>query len=67
VREIRALVHGFPADVGAAERWLTLASEKVVEVNGLIARLAEMRDRLNEALRCEGSSLDECAELLADP
>ena len=33
VREIRVLLHGFPAEVGAAERWRTLASEKLVEVN----------------------------------
>jgi hypothetical protein len=54
-------------EVGAAERWRILTSEKLVEVNELITQLREMRARLKEALRCECSSLDECAELLADP
>jgi len=66
VREIGALLHGFPTELGAAERWRTLASEKLVEVNELIAQLGEMRTRLKAALRCECSSLDECAELLSD-
>jgi DNA-binding transcriptional MerR regulator len=66
VREIRLLLHGFPAEVGAAERWRTLASEKLLEANELIAELGEMRARLRAALRRECSSLDECAELLAD-
>jgi hypothetical protein len=60
------LLHGFPAEVGAAERWRTLASEKLMEVNELIAQLGEMRARLKAALRCECSSLGECAELMAD-
>ncbi len=67
VREIRVLVHGFPAEVVAAERWRTLASEKLVEVDGLLAQLREMRALLKEALRCQCSGLDECAEFLAHP
>jgi MerR family transcriptional regulator, redox-sensitive transcriptional activator SoxR len=66
LREIRVLLHGFPAEVGAAERWRTLASEKLVEVHELITALGEIRDNLKTALRCECSSLDECAELLTD-
>jgi MerR family transcriptional regulator, redox-sensitive transcriptional activator SoxR len=66
LREIRVLLHGFPAEVGAAERWRTLASEKLVEVHGLITQLGEIRARLKTGLRCECSSLGECAELMAD-
>jgi MerR family redox-sensitive transcriptional activator SoxR len=66
LREIRVLLHGFPAEVGAAERWRTLASEKLVEVHELITQLGEIRTRLKTALRCECSSLAECAELMAD-
>jgi MerR family redox-sensitive transcriptional activator SoxR len=66
LREIRVLQHGFPAEVGAAERWRTLASEKLVEVHELITQLGEIQARLETALRCECSSLGECAELLAD-
>ena len=66
LREIWVLLHGFPAEVGAAERWRTLTSEKLVEVHELITQLGEIRVRLKTALRCECSSLDECAELMAD-
>ncbi len=62
--EIRALLHGFPAGAGAAERWRALASEKLVEVDTAIAHLRETRELLEEALRCECASLDECARLL---
>jgi MerR family transcriptional regulator, redox-sensitive transcriptional activator SoxR len=66
LREIRVLLHGFPAEVGAAERWRTLASEKLVEVHELITQLGEIRARLKTALRCECSNLGEWAELMAD-
>jgi MerR family transcriptional regulator, redox-sensitive transcriptional activator SoxR len=67
LREIRVLLHGFPAEVGsAAERWRTLASEKLVVVHELITQLGAIRTRLKTALRCECSSLAECAELMAD-
>ena len=62
--EIRALLHGFPAGTGAAERWQALASEKLVEVDEALAQLQETRELLEEALRCECVSLDECAWML---
>jgi MerR family redox-sensitive transcriptional activator SoxR len=62
--EIRTLLHGFPAGTGAAQRWQALASEKLVEVDETIAQLRETRELLEEALRCECASLDECARLL---
>jgi redox-sensitive transcriptional activator SoxR len=65
--EIRTLLHGFPAGTGAAQRWQALASEKLVEVDEAIARLRETRELLEEALRCECASLDECAWRLSEP
>ncbi len=59
--EIRTLVHGFPAETGAAERWRTLASQKLGEVDEAIAQLRSTRDLLQGALKCECGSLDECA------
>lgn len=64
LEEIRTLLNGFPAGTGAAERWRVLASEKLVEVDEAVARLRETRELLEEALRCECASLDECARLL---
>ncbi len=65
--EIRTLLHGFPAETSAAERWRTLASEKLGEVDEAIAQLRSTRDLLQEALRCGCGSLDECARLLSEP
>jgi MerR family redox-sensitive transcriptional activator SoxR len=62
--EIRTLLHGFPAGTGAAQRWQALASEKLIEVDEAIAQLWQTRELLEEALRCECASLDECARLL---
>jgi len=62
--EIRTLLRGFPAGTGAAQRWQALASEKLVEVDDAIAQLRVTRELLEEALRCECASLDECARLL---
>ena len=64
--EIHTLLHGFPAGTGASERWQALASEKLGEVDEAIAQLRETRELLEEALRCECTSLDECARLLTD-
>ncbi len=62
--EIRTLLHGFPTGTGAAQRWQALASEKLVVVDEAIAQLRQTRGLLEEALRCECASLDECARLL---
>jgi MerR family transcriptional regulator, redox-sensitive transcriptional activator SoxR len=62
--EIRTLLHGFPGGTRAAQRWQALASEKLVEVDEAIAQLRQTRGLLEEALRCECASLDECARLL---
>lgn len=64
IAEIHTLFQSFPAEVGASERWRTLASQKLEEVNELIAELGQMRDLLEEALQCQCASLDECAHQL---
>ena len=64
IGEIRTLLHGFPPGTGAAQRWQALASEKLIEVDEAIAQLRQTRGLLEEALRCECASLDECARLL---
>ena len=67
IEEVRTLIHGFPAETAAAERWQALASNKLAEVDGLISRLRQMQELLEEALRCDCASLDECASLLSRP
>ena len=65
IEEVRTLLYGFPAETVAAERWQALATNKLAEVDGLISRLRQMRELLEEALRCDCASLDECASLLS--
>ncbi|MGF1471295.1 MAG: MerR family transcriptional regulator [Rubrobacteraceae bacterium] len=62
--KIRTLLHGFPAGTQATERWQALASEKLAEVEEAITQLRGTKELLEEALRCECASLDECARLL---
>ena len=66
IAEIRTLLHGYPDEAAAPERWRSLASRKLEEVDELMARLGQMRILLAEALRCECASLEECADLLTD-
>ena len=67
IEEVRTLIHGFPAEATAAERWQALATDKLAEVDGLISRLRQMQELLEEALRCDCASLDECPSLLSGP
>ena len=64
IAEIRALLHGYPDEAAAPERWRSLASRKLEEADELMARLQQMRVLLAEALRCGCASLEECADLL---
>ena len=66
IAEIRALLRGYPDEAAAPERWRSLASRKLEEVDELMARMGRMRVLLAEALRCECASLEECADLLTD-
>lgn len=66
IEEIHALLHGFPTEAAASERWQSLASSKLDEVDELIRQLQKMRILLAEALSCKCASLDECAWLLSE-
>lgn len=66
IKEIRTLLYGFPEESGASKRWQSLASGKLDEVDGRIAELQRIRALLEEALRCDCASLDECARMLSE-
>jgi MerR family transcriptional regulator, redox-sensitive transcriptional activator SoxR len=63
IEEIRTLVTGFPEGTSAGERWRTLASRKLPEVDARIDRLMAVRRVLEESLACGCLTLDACAEL----
>jgi len=64
IKEVHTLLYGFPAGDVASERWQSLASNKLEEVEEYIGQLQRMKSLLEEALRCDCASLDECARLV---
>ena len=61
VGEIRTLFHEFPTETPPSERWQTLASCKIEEIDQLITRLNTMKTVLNRAMQCECPTLEDCA------
>lgn len=61
IEEIHTLVAGFPHSTPAGDRWRTLASRKLPEVDAQIDRLRAMRQVLEESLACGCLTLDACA------
>jgi DNA-binding transcriptional MerR regulator len=59
--EIGALLYDFPADAPPAQRWHTVADQKIEELDAVI-RQAQLRKAFLEKTReCRCSTLDECA------
>lgn len=63
--EICTLFEGFADDVAMSSRWQALARQKLVEVDALISRAAQMKRLLGNALRCHCLHAEECAENIA--
>ncbi|HEY7348515.1 MAG TPA: MerR family transcriptional regulator [Ktedonobacterales bacterium] len=65
VAEIKGLFSDFAPEVPASARWQALATEKLAEVEALIARAQNMRRLLEECLlQCRCLSLEECGRLI---
>ncbi len=64
VAEIRSLVEGFDDAGVPSERWREMATGKLAEVDALIARAEQMKQLLEESLRCGCLTLDACAIVL---
>src|SRR5215469_16362418 len=59
IAEIHRLFEGFDVEVPASERWQELASQKLIEVNALIAHAQDMKRLLEEGLlRCRCVTLE---------
>ena len=61
VAEIRSLVEGFDEASVPSERWREMATNKLTEVDALITRAEQMKQLLEESLRCGCLTLDACA------
>jgi MerR family transcriptional regulator, redox-sensitive transcriptional activator SoxR len=64
--EIRVLMDGFAGDVPPPQRWRALATDKLAEVDALIAQAREMRRILEAGLDCRCLRLDDCRVLAAE-
>ena len=66
VAEIKRLFADFASETPAWERWQTLATQKLGEVEALISRAQTMKRVLEEGLmQCRCLSLEECGKLIS--
>lgn len=61
IGEIQTLLHNFPTDTPASERWQVLSAQKIVEINALILQAQAMKAVLAHTLDCRCDNLDDCA------
>ena len=66
IAETRTLMYGFSAETPPSERWRELAAEKLPELEALIERTTAMKRLLERGLRCDCSSLEDCARVRAE-
>jgi DNA-binding transcriptional MerR regulator len=61
IEEIQTLLHEFPQDALPSERWKTIASTKIEELNQQIIQIQHMQAILYKTLQCQCPTLDDCA------
>ena len=67
VAEIKSLFADFAPEAPAWERWQTLATQKLVEVDAFIRRAQTMKRLLEEGLlQCRCLTIEECARLISE-
>ena len=66
LKEIDTLLSGFSDDTPPSERWKTLASNKLLEIDALIAKAQGMKMVLEEGMNCDCLSLDVCAHFIRE-
>jgi MerR family redox-sensitive transcriptional activator SoxR len=63
IAEIHALLHDFPVNTPPSERWQTLATQKIVEMDALLTRVQAMKALLEQTLTCNCERLEDCASV----
>ena len=66
VAEIQTLLHGFAPDTPPAERWQTLAHQKLHELDQIITHAQQMKRVLETGLNCGCLRLEDCAVVLEE-
>ena len=64
IADLRVLLIGFPANTPPSARWQRLATEKIAEMDALIARSQAIKAWLLEAMSCQCEGIDDCARLI---
>jgi MerR family redox-sensitive transcriptional activator SoxR len=64
IRETRTFLSGFPLGATPAVRWRAMATQKLIELDALIARVAEMKALLEASFRCECRRIEDCERLI---
>lgn len=67
ISQARTLIHGFSTTSSPPQRWRTLATKKLKDVQTQIAQLQRAELLLKRATKCECLSLADCADLLLSP
>jgi MerR family redox-sensitive transcriptional activator SoxR len=58
--EIKSLFHGFGSETPLSARWRSLARKKLVELDELAARVAQMHRALELSLECGCMRVEDC-------
>lgn len=66
IAEIQTLVHDFPANTPPAERWQSIAPQKIRELDELLLEIQARKALLEQTQACQCNSLEDCATLEAD-
>jgi MerR family redox-sensitive transcriptional activator SoxR len=66
VAEIQTLLNGSTPGTPPAERWQPLARQKLRELDAQLARIAQMKRLLEQALGCGCLRLEDCAAALGE-
>ena len=64
VAEIQTLLHGFAPDTPPADRWQSLAHQKLRELDTVIAHAQHMKRVLETGLNCGCLRLEDCTIVL---
>ena len=67
IAEIQTLLHDFPVDTPPSERWETLATKKIVELDEVIQQAQAMKDLLEKTLQCHCVKIEDCARVEENP
>jgi MerR family redox-sensitive transcriptional activator SoxR len=65
VQETRTFLSGFPLGATPAARWQSMAKQKLVELDALMQRVAEMKALLEASFQCECRRLEDCERWIA--